>query len=331
MTDGSNHDIATFAGYLVNEDEVLECTSGGIATALARHAARMGGYVAGVRYSDDFYRAEYIVTQEEKDIARLKGSKYIQVDKADVYNKVKKLLHEGNSVLFFGLPCVVAALRKYLGRDYDNLITVELICHGPTSAEVHRQYVKHLEEKFHSKVVDFNVRKKRGSWTPPYLYAKFQNGETFWKKLYDTEYGYAFSVMGLSGCYTCRFRSDNRCGDIMLGDFWGATEEDEFWNNNGISCILVHTAKGMEFLNRIDDIRLYKTNFERIVHKNQNIIKVKEKHPKRDEFAELLSKRGLFYAVEHTKGLSVRIKSVIKKVLPGQLVTLLKKVKGRSY
>ena len=130
------HDIAAYAGYVQDDGELLACSSGGIATALARRVIQQGGYVAGVVYSADFHRAEYYVTNRMEDLDRFKGSKYVETAKGTIYRDVKALLDAGETVLFFGLPCMVAALRGYLQQEYARLIAVELICHGHTSAEV---------------------------------------------------------------------------------------------------------------------------------------------------------------------------------------------------
>lgn len=310
-----SHDIAAYAGYLVDHQELLQCTSGGIATALARQMIKEGGFVAGVSYSEDFSEARYGVIHQTDQLDSLKGSKYTEVKKGTIYADVKALLDRGEAVLFFGLPCVVAALRHYLGKEYEKLIAVELICHGPTSAEVHRQYVNHLEKKFKSKIVEFSVRRKDGAWLPGYLYAKFENGQVFQKSFYHTEYGYAFSVMAKKSCYTCKFRGNNRTGDIMIGDFRGAKEEDLFWNKNGVSAILVHTQKGDAFLHRTEGIQLFSTTVEHVMRNNPNIIKPRQIRKETEKFEKLFAQHGLFYAVQHSKSFTGRAKAIIKKTL----------------
>jgi len=311
----TNHDIAAYAGFLNDDQELLACSSGGIATALARQMIRSGGYVAGVSYTDNFMSAEYRITNNEKMIDRFKGSKYIDTYKNTVYSDVKVILERGDRLLFFGTPCIVAALHSYLQREYTNLITVELICHGPTDPKVHRQYIEHLESKHKSKVVDFTVKHKRGKWTPQYLYAKFENGEIFHERFYSTEYGYAFSSMAMPQCYSCQFRGNNRTGDIMLGDFWGATEKDVFWNEKGVSSILVHTTKGNDFLLSTKDISLFPTTFEKILEKNQNIVKPRAKTRTTDKFTKLFENHDLFYSVKHSKPIKNRIKAFIKRLI----------------
>lgn len=311
----SGHDIAAYAGYVNDRRELMECSSGGVATALARAVIRRGGYVAGVRYSRDFMEAEYEIVHREEDISRFRGSKYVDVRKGSVYKDVQALLDAGETVLFFGLPCVVAALRSFLGREYDRLIAVELICHGPTLPKVHRQYVEYLQKKYNSRVVDFSVKKKMDAWTPGYLYAEFENGQIFREEFYHTEYGYAFSVLAKKACYTCSFRGNNRTGDLMIGDFWGAVEGDAFWNKDGVSSILVHTEKGRDLLLAAEELQLYPTTFERIVEKNPNVIHPRRVRPETAKFEKLLEEHDLFYAAKHSKRLRTRLKAFVKRIL----------------
>ena len=308
-----SHTIAAYAGYIKNEKELLECSSGGVATAFARQVIRRGGYVAGVAYSEDFREARYEITNCEADLNRFKGSKYVNVAKGTVFKDVKSLLDNGKQVLFFGLPCMVAGLHSFLKNEYANLLTIELICHGPADEKVHRQYIDYLENQYNSKIIDFSVKRKKNSWTPGYLYAKFENGEFFEKPFYHTEYGYAFSVMSKRSCYSCQFKGNNRTGDIMIGDFWGAQPADNFWNVNGVSSILVHTPAGNEFIKSIDEIKLFPTTFERIVEKNPNIIKPRTARSESRKFEKLFNEHDLFYSAKHSKKLTTRIKAFFKK------------------
>lgn len=309
----AHHDIAAYAGYVKDTEELLSCSSGGVATALARQMIRRGGYVAGVTYSPDFKEAVYAITNREEDLEQFKGSKYCAVKMGTVYADVKALLDAGEQVLFIGLPCGVAALRGYLKQDYDGLVTAELICHGPTTAQVHRHFVEQLEKRFDSKLTDFSVKRKKGAWTPGYLYAAFENGAVYEEPFYHTEYGYAFATMAGKACYSCRFRGNNRTGDLMLGDFWGATEQDKFWNKKGVSAILVHTDKGKEFLLETEGLRLFDTTFERIVAGNPNIIKPRSDRPNRAKFEQLLESHDLSYAVKHSKSALSRLKAALKR------------------
>lgn len=309
----AQHDIAAYAGYVEDSQELLSCSSGGVATALARQMIRRGGYVAGVTYTPDFKEAVYAVTNRMEELEQFKGSKYCAVKMGSVYADVKALLDAHQPVLFIGLPCCVAGLRAYLKQDYDGLVTAELICHGPTPAKVHRQYVEHLEQRFDSRLTDFSVKRKKGAWTPGYLYAAFENGAVYEQPFYHTEYGYAFATLAGKACYSCQFRGNNRTGDLMLGDFWGATEQDAFWNKEGVSAILVHTEKGKHLLLDTADLRLFDTTFQKIVEGNPNIIRPRSERANRAKFEQLLESRGLFYAVPHSKSFLSRLKAKLKR------------------
>lgn len=327
LKEKQSHDIAAYAGYLKNNAELLQCSSGGIATALARKMISLGGFVAGVAYSDDFKEAKYEIVNNESDLDKFKGSKYISVNKNAVYTKVQSLLNDGKAVLFFGTPCIVAALRSFLKTDYENLLTVELICHGPTDPKVHRQFVEYLENRYKSRIVDFSVKKKKDRWTPQYLYARFENGSIYEENFYHTEYGYAFSAMGMPSCYSCQFRGSNRTGDIMIGDFWGADSSDEFWNELGVSSILIHTEKGEAFLKSLDDVQLFPTTFERIAEKNQNILKPRASTAATEKFTKLFADHDLFYSVKHSRSKKAKIKAFFKSFFPK---ALLKRLKAKS-
>lgn len=325
-SDYDKHDVAIFGGYLDDDAKILQSASGGIATALSEYMLQQGGYVAGVAYTEDLYRAEYVIIHDKSDIPRLRGSKYIDCDKKNIYSVVKNLIDSGEKVLFFGLPCVVGALYNYIGSRPENLLTCELICHGPTLPKVHYDYVTFLERKNKSKVTEFSVRYKEDAWTPVYLYAKFENGRVFRKPFYETEYGTAFSVLAMQSCYNCKFKGNNRQADIMIGDFWGAVETDAFWNKNGVSSIFAETEKGNSALQATPGIKLFPTTFEKAVEKNPMVISSRERKNERDKFAELLSEKGLFYAVEHTLSYKKRMVRAVLRLVPSGIRPFIKSV-----
>lgn len=296
------HDVAVYGGYLDDESKLMQSASGGIATALAEHMLEQGGFAAGVAYSEDFYKAEYIIIHDKSEVGRLKGSKYIECDKKHIYSDVKRLIESGEKVLFFGLPCTVAALYKFIGSRPETLLTCELICRGPTSSEIHQEYLFYLESEYKGKIIDFSVRYKKGAWDPSYLYAKFDNGQVFEKPFYETEYGSAFSIFIKESCYRCIFKGNNRQGDIMIGDFWGATEQDIFWNKYGVSSIFAETGKGNDFLRSTPGIKLFPTTFEKAVENNLMVIRpigIHGKRDKREKFAELFAEKGLLCAARY--------------------------------
>ena len=140
-------DTAVYGSYLIDDEALLQSASGGVAAALAEQTIKEGGYVAGVVWSDDFRRAHYALFHSLDDLPKLRGSKYIEAECGSIYSDVKRLIDDGQSVLFIGLPCTVAAVKQFVGSDDGGLLTCELICHGPTSAKVHEEYVERLEKR----------------------------------------------------------------------------------------------------------------------------------------------------------------------------------------
>ena len=317
------HCIAAYGGYIKDDKELLSCTSGGIATALSIQFIEDGGYVVGVKYTSNFKNAEYYITNKIEDLKLFKGSKYIDALVGDTFAKVRKLLDDNKKVLFIGLPCKVGALYFYLKKEYQNLLTCELVCHGPTLKKVHSEYIDYLEKRYNSKIVDFSVRRKKDSWLPAYLYAKFENGKEFFKEYYITEYGIAFHRVSLERCYNCKFKGNNRRGDIQIGDFWGYDKSSEYYNNKGTSCILVHTKKGIEHLISNDYLKIFPVSLEEIIQNNQLIIKSRNKHPKTIIFNKYLETKGLFYAVRKTLSFKEKlrilcprfVKNIFKKII----------------
>jgi coenzyme F420-reducing hydrogenase beta subunit len=310
------HDIAVYAAYCNNKEVLKYSASGGIAAALCIYTVKKGGYIAGVTYTDDYLDAEYILTNDLKDISRIQGSKYIKAKTNNIYIRVKEKLEDGEHVLFTGLPCNVAALKSVLKKDYENLITCELICNGPTKTQIHREYIKHLEEKYDSTISSFSVRYKKFGWPTPYLRAVFRNGKVFEEQFYSTEYGYAFRLCGYDGCYQCKYKGDNRAGDLMIGDFWGAGKRDCFWNRYGVSAVLVHTEKANQLLKSVDCITLFDSSFERVVSRNKRIMTPLARTHERDRFNTLLDEVGLFAAVKQVMPTKRRVKMRIKAFTP---------------
>lgn len=256
----------------------------------------------------------YKVINRFEDIDALKGSKYIDANVNEVFPQIRELLEAGERVLFFGLPCKVAALYGYLKARPDNLLTCELVCHGPTYKTVHEQYLTYLEHKYNSRLSYFTVRYKKGEWKPPYLYAEFTNGKVFSRPLYNTEYGYAFSAMGLKRCYLCKFKGNDRTGDIMIGDFWGVRESDQSYNQRGVSVIFAETSKGLAFVKGTLGIKLFAITFEEAVKDNPMVIRSRSK--KDILFEEHFSEEGLFKAVDKSMGFRRKIQWKLYGCIP---------------
>ncbi|MBQ9628574.1 MAG: Coenzyme F420 hydrogenase/dehydrogenase, beta subunit C-terminal domain, partial [Synergistaceae bacterium] len=302
-----------------------------------------GGVIFGSVYSADFRTPEFVCIERKEDLCRLKGSKYAETSKRvfhegeyrALWPLVAEKLESGLTVLFTGLGCDVAALKSFLkakGTDTSRLYTLDLICYGSTLQEVHRQYIANLESKFKSRVINFTVRYKKHGWTPPYIFAEFENGRKFDTDFYASDYGKAFALYARRPCYNCNFRGNNHQSDITVGDFWGVNSKMEGWNKNGVSIMLVRTDKGEELIRGINaqEFSIHKTDAEFAVSHNGMYHKRREKLADYDKFCEDLKSIGLHKAIVNHYGFMKyyfgSVKSCVKRFIPGRIRRIIKAV-----
>lgn len=304
------HNIQAYRGNLVNDEELKRSSSGGAARALIEGVLRERGVVFGVKYTDDFYSAEYCYIENLSEIEKIIGSKYIYTDKIIDFNGERRplfpvvldFLKKNRKVLFIGLGCDISALKSYLKKesfDERNLYLVDLICQGPTYPKAQEDYIKRVENKFHSKAIEFSVRYKKWGWTPPFIKIRFENGKKYEESLYGSDFGYSLMNCSREYCYKCKNKGNNRNSDITIGDFWGFKEGMEGYNPNGVSVLLVRTEHGKELLKYIDEKKFqYKlANVELALSYNPMYYKSRDKYKGYDIFKENMLNVGLHRAV----------------------------------
>ena len=231
-----------------NRDESVRSTSssGGTFFELAKAVISRGGVVYGCALDSELV-ARHIAVETLDGLAALKGSKYVQSDVGNTYREVKAQLITGREVLYSGTPCQIAGLKNYLGKEYDKLLLVDVLCHGVPSPGVFADYLKMLEERFGSKPVSVNFRNKEKSWKRLYFEVKLENGKRYFTFCgYDRYMSMFLNNISLRpSCYDCRFTTVNRQGDITLGDFWGIGRKyPERDDDKGISLIIINSEKG---------------------------------------------------------------------------------------
>lgn len=247
-----------YAGFLDNENQLMKSASGGAFYALACGAIKNEYIVYGVRYSQNYKRAEYTRVIEKSGLEVLRGSKYIQSEKGFIFRKIEQDLKEGYKVFFVGLPCDTAALISFLRKPYPSLITVDLICYGCTTPMVADKYITWKEKQFRANVSYMTIKDKSSGWETPSLYMEFENGKTYRKIFRNTEYGVVFNKIVRSSCYNCSFKGENRWSDITIGDYWGVSSSEAIYNSKGVSLIFVNTEKGKEVLEWMEDFKVEK-------------------------------------------------------------------------
>ena len=188
----------------------------------------MNGVVFGCAYNDNM-KPEHVCVDNSMDIKKIQGSKYVQSNINTSYSEVKKHLDNGRWVLFTGTPCQIAGLKSFLGKDYNNLITADLICHGVPGTGFFEGYVKYMEGKLKGKVIDFRFRNKNKGWgltdkmagKAKIVYRK--NNKVFEKLVSPIDsYYYKYFLAGdifRESCYECKYACSSREGDFTMGDY----------------------------------------------------------------------------------------------------------------
>lgn len=235
-----------------NEESLLQSASGGVFIELAHKVAHCGGYVAGAVWNDDML-VEHKIVHTISDCKSFQGSKYVQSNIGVVYREIKKLLRNGEKVLFSGTPCQVAGLKHFLRKDYDNLITIDIICHGVPSPYVFKEYIKHIERVSKKKITGINMRDKSNGWGM-FIRIYFSDGTSICHTrdtcLFNGMYAVHYATR--PSCHHCRFASMHRVGDITIGDFWSIKKwHPNFYDSRGVSCALVNSKKGLDLLNSV--------------------------------------------------------------------------------
>lgn len=244
-----------YAAQTKNLESLFNSTSGSAFATFAEKIYKLGGYVGGAIFNDDYSVTQFI-SSDKADLERLRNSKYVQSDSVGFYVAVKKILDKGEKVLVCGLPCQMAALRKFLRKDYENLIIVDLICLGINSPKILRGYLNYMEAKHESKIVYFKAKNKELGWRNLTIKMVFENGEVEYDTKDTSYFTHGFigtHAFSRPSCYECKFKGFPRMADITIGDFWGAEKSvgQEYDHNLGTSILLINSKKGLEFYNQL--------------------------------------------------------------------------------
>ncbi len=288
-----------YAAWHRNNEILSNSSSGGVFSALAQGVLNKNGVVFGCSLDENMV-AKHIPIEGEDNLYKLRGSKYVQSDTGNTYTEVECLLKDRRHVIYTGTPCQIAGLKSFLGHDYENLVTVDLICHGVPSPRVFADYLKYLENKHKAKVADFKFRDKCkygwGGYGFKYKIvknSKIYNGSVFGNL---SPYGYAFfnNYLQRPICYNCPYTSTKREGDITLADFWGVEKfHPEINANKGISLAIINTKKGEMFFNYLDE-KIYKviSTMENGKCKNNHLERPSNKPEIRDSIYTEINKLG---------------------------------------
>lgn len=280
--------LNTYACRYKNDEIRMHSSSGGVFYSLAVSVLAQHGVVYGVAMSEDCYSAEFIPVTDIEGLKKLRGSKYLQAKVGDAYKQAKQDLLDGRMVLFTGTGCQINGLKCFLGKDYENLVCVDVICHGTPSPALWQKYARYQEEKYGGKLSAVNFRCKDNGWKD------FGMKETVdAKQVYISKGKDPYMQMFLSdyclrpSCYACAAKQV-KLSDITIGDFWGIERIAPKMNDlKGTSLVLVRTVKGQALFDAIKkDLTWKEVSYEDGVSGNSPEYRSVGRPRQRDTFFE---------------------------------------------
>ena len=248
-----NTPVTAFATWSKDENDRKTSTSGAVASILYKEAIDNGYIVFGTSFDENLI-LKHSYTDNKEEALKYKGSKYCQSDIGKNYENVGRFLKEDKKIIFIGTPCQIQGLNKYLevkNIDKENLITVDLVCHGVPSQQYLTNYINYLEKKYKRKATNVSFRDSEN-----YVLKLFNENELICSITKDRDlYATAFllAMLQRESCLDCKYATSNRVSDITIGDFWGIQNDDKINDeekHKGISLVLVNTQKGNDFFNK---------------------------------------------------------------------------------
>lgn len=329
--------LATYAAVHRDECVLKNSSSGGAFSAIAQVVLSEKGVVFGCTLNQDL-KAVHVGVESFSEIGKLQGSKYVQSEVGSTFLQVKKHLEEGRQVLYTGTPCQITGLKAFLRKDYSNLLTVDLICHGVASPAFFSGYIQWLRKRLRAEILEFRFRDKAKMG-----YGCF--GSVTYKKdgkvqseviipILNYYYYYLKATLYRDCCYTCKYACSDRQGDFTIGDYWGILEaHPEINASNGVSVLLVNSEKGMDLVNKLNDyLVLTKSSFERASAKNVNLVRPSSKNAIRDKVLSVFREGGFeavavqYYRINKFDIILYRVKSAI----PFPLKQVIKSILGKT-
>lgn len=317
-----------YACYNKDKDVRLSSSSGAVFSSLAEYVLNKSGIVYGVAMSEDCYSAEFIGVTDSEGLTKLRGSKYLQAKVGNTFKSVKKELQAGKLVLFTGTGCQVNGLKTFLGKDYDNLICMDVICHGAPSPALWREYARDQEKKMGGKLKGINFRCKDDSWVDFGMKEVLSTiPEDSVKKFYISKDKDPYMQMFLRdyclrpSCYECMVKKE-KMSDLTVADFWGIKDVAPEMNNGlGTSLVLIRTKKGQEIFNYIScEMKLKEVTYEAGVKGNPAEYKSCVRPSQRDTFFDDMHTMSFEelegkYATPIKYSLKTRAKRKTKKIM----------------
>ena len=322
---GANGMPEVYAAATKNRDILIESSSGGIFTELAEAIIDKGGAVFGAAWAEDM-SLRHVCVENKNDLKKMRGSKYVQSSADYTYRRAKDLLDAGRYVCYSGTPCQIAGLKAFLKKDYEKLLTLDIICHGVPSQKMLKDDLAYVSGKKGINIKDVRFRDKKYGWgvkgsiksdgtsmkydsgnSPYYFY--FLNGEIY-----------------RESCYNCRFPSEGRQGDITLGDYWGIGRElakkmGDVDLDKGVSCILVNSEMGKYWMSAIKNKLLIALSERKDAERrNKQLTAASVPMPEHNSLSSMYREKGYeAYLYWYKKNYKKHIIRFVKELIPRKL------------
>lgn len=304
----------------------MQSSSGGIFTALAEQIIQEKGVVFGARF-DEKWEVKHDYTETIEGLKAFRGSKYVQSRIGDTFSKAEFFLKAGRKVMFTGTPCQIAGLRLFLRKEYENLLAVDIICHGVPSPLVWRKYLgEKIQQGGLESIQSISFRNKNTGWKNYSFQIEYNKNHL---KSFFSEYasqnifmkGFLADLYLRPSCYACPAKKLKSGSDITLGDFWGIQHiKPELDDDKGVCAFIINTRKGIEWQNKLV-IQKYKFDFTDVVKGNPSLVYSVDIPEKRAAFYDKLRTSGLIKLVsKYTElPLILRLKIFIYNLLKRNL------------
>lgn len=311
-----------------DDAELKISASGGAFAAVAKVVLAHGGMVVGAAYNEDM-TVSHIVVEVAEDLPLLQSSKYVQSNTDTTYLQVKEALKQGREVLYSGTPCQIGGLKAYLHRDYDNLYTMDLICHGVASPKLFAKYLVWLGGKMGGKIIGYDFRDKSCGWGLDYMTKTKTKTKTKPSTLDPYYFHFLKGTTYRECCYRCNYCTKERVGDITVGDYWGIEKEHpKFYSPKGVSCMLMNTDKGKKLWDIVSD-KFYslESTFEKVARANHNLSHPTLRSPMRDTIYHHIDDMDVNEYFATQLAIPFNVKARIKQLMPKWLKVWIKKHK----
>ena len=312
-TDNVHRKTETFVGYNRNVEIRKYSSSGGIFSVIAEWILQQNGVAFGAAFDENF-EVHHIAVETKEELEKLRGSKYVQSRLENVYPEVKQYLEMNRKVLFTGTACQIAGLKKYLGKEYETLFTLDVLCHGVPSPKIWRMYLEEMKRQHNALIEKVEFRNKETGWKNYSMNILFSDMQRYCVHFFEDKFMRMFldNIDLRPSCYACHFKGFPRRSDMTIGDSWGIEKYmPDMDDDKGTSIILIHSLKGEIMLDAIKkNLIVREAILDEVLPSTADSRRSVEMHPNRKKYVDGINRNQSFQSLyEYVE------KSLVQKII----------------